>query len=114
RVTSFEVSIAGKWLELIKEISPKVKRAEVMFNPITAPYGTSYLHSAELAALSFGVDVTGVPIRDDRDIERIISALGGEQGGSLIVVHDTFNDDRRDLIIAWVARHRLHSDYPQS
>ena len=94
--TSFEVSIAGKWLELIKEISPRVKRAEVMFNPITAPYGTSYLHSAEY----------------DRDIERIISALGGEQGGSLIVVPDTFTDVRRDLIIALIARHRLPAVYP--
>ena len=110
--TSFEVSIAGKWLELIKEISPRVKRAEVMFNPITAPYGTSYLHSAELAALSFGVDVTGAPIRDDGDIERFISALGGEQGGSLIVVPDTFTDVRRDLIIALIARHRLPAVYP--
>src|SRR6516164_9685483 len=82
--TSFEVSIGGKWLELIKEISPRVKRAELMFNPVTAPYGTSYLHSAESAAASFGVDVTGAPIRDDADIERIITALGGAQSGSLI------------------------------
>ena len=110
--TSFEVSIGGKWLELIKEISPRVKRAELMFNPVTAPYGTSYLHSAESAAASFGVDVTGAPIRDDADIERIITALGGAQSGSLIVVPDTFTDVRRDLIIELIARHRLPAVYP--
>src|SRR5262252_6884414 len=90
----------------------RVKRAEVMFNPVTAPYGTSYLHSAESAALSFGVDVTGAPIRDDADIKRIITALGGEQGGSLIVVPDTFTDVHRDLIIALIAQHRLPAVYP--
>ncbi len=110
--TSFEFSIGGKWLELIKEISPRVKRAEVMYNPVTAPYGTSYLHSVESAALSFAVDVTGAPIRDDADIERIITALGGEQDGSLIVVPDTFTDVHRDLIIRLVARHRLPAVYP--
>ena len=110
--TSFEFSIGGKWLELIKEMSPGVKRAEVMFNPITAPYGTSYLHSVESAAQSFAVDITSAPIHDDSDIERVISALGREPGGSLIVIPDTFTDVHRDLIIALAARYRLPSVYP--
>jgi len=109
--SSFEFSIGGKWLELIKEISPEVKRAEVMFNPITAPFAQSYLHSVESAALSLGVDVTSAPIRDDTDIERIVTALGREPGGSLIVIPDTFTDVHRDLIIALVARHRLLAVY---
>ena len=62
--------------------------------------------------LIFSPICSGAPIRDDRDIERIISALGGEQGGSLIVVPDTFTDVRRDLIIALIARHRLPAVYP--
>ena len=110
--TSFEFSIGGKWLELIKEMSPGVKRAEVMFNPVTAPFASSYLHSIESAAPSFAVDVTGAPVRDDADIERVITALGREPGGSLIVVPDTFTDVHRDVIIALAARHRLPAIYP--
>jgi len=110
--TSFEFSIGGKWLELIKEFSPGVKRAEVMFNPVTAPYASSYLHSIESAALSSAVDVTAAPIRDGADIERTITALGREPGGSLIVLPDTFTDVHRDLIIALAARHRLPAVYP--
>jgi putative ABC transport system substrate-binding protein len=110
--TSFEFSIGGKWLELIKEMSPSVTRAELMFNPVTAPYAPSYVHSVESAPLSFAVDVSSAPVRDDADIERAITALGREPGGSLIVVPDTFTDAHRDLIIALAARHRLPAVYP--
>src|SRR5262249_12131207 len=110
--TSFEFSIGGKWLELIKEFSPGVKRAELMFNPVTAPYASSYLHSVESAALSFAVDVTGAPIRHSADIQRIIPALGRKSVDSRFFFPDPFPDVHRDLIIALAARHRLPAVYP--
>jgi putative tryptophan/tyrosine transport system substrate-binding protein len=110
--TSFEFSTGGKWLDLIKEASPGVKRAGVIFNPVTAPYATSYLHSIESAAVPFAVDVTGAPVQNDADIERVITALGQDPGGSLIVVPDTFTDVHAGSIISLAARYRLPAVYP--
>ena len=62
--------------------------------------------------MSFAVDVTSAPVRADADIERAITALGREPGGSLIIVPDTFTDALRDLIIGLAARHRLPAVYP--
>jgi putative ABC transport system substrate-binding protein len=110
--TSFEFSTGGKWLELIKEASPSIKRAGVIFNPVTAPYATSYLHSIESAAVPLAVDVTAVPIHDAADVERVITAFGQDAGGSLIVIPDTFTDVYGGSIIGLAARYRLPSIYP--
>ena len=110
--TSFEFSTGGKWLELIKEASPSVKRAGVIFNPVTAPYATSYLHSIESAAVPFAVDVTGAPILNVADIEHVITRFGQDPGGSLIVIPDTFTDAHAASIIALATRYRLPAMYP--
>src|SRR6266849_2734455 len=78
---SEEAEIAGKWLELLTEIAPGVKRAAIMFNPDTAPGGGSYyLPTFEAAARSFKVAPIAAPIHSDAEIETVITSLGREPG----------------------------------
>jgi putative ABC transport system substrate-binding protein len=84
-----ETSLGGKWLELLSEIAPGLKRAAIMFNPDTAPVST-YMPSFETAAQSLKVVPTIAPIHSDLEIEAAIIALGHEPGGGLVVMPDAF------------------------
>ena len=76
---NIEASMGGKWLELLKEIAPGVRRAAIMFNPDTAPGGWSYfLTSFETAARSLGVEPITAAVRSDADIENAVTALRRE------------------------------------
>jgi hypothetical protein len=87
---SQEAAIAGKWLELLTEIAPGVKRAAIMFNPDTAPGGGSYfLPAFEAAARSLKVAPIAAPVHSDAEIETVITSLGREPGGGLVVA-DSF------------------------
>ena len=86
--------MAGKWLELLTEIAPGVKRVAIMFNPDTAPGGGSYyLPSFEAAARSLKVEPIAAPVHSDAEIETVITSLGREPGGGLVVMPDAFMDD---------------------
>jgi putative ABC transport system substrate-binding protein len=102
-----EPSTGGKWLELLKEIVPGLRRVAVIFNPDSAPAGRSYLHSIENAAASFSVGAIGNPVYDTPDIERALNSLARESGGGLIVLPDTFTASHRKQIIELAARYRL-------
>jgi putative ABC transport system substrate-binding protein len=80
-----EASVAGKWLELLSEIAPGLKRAAIMFNPDTAVAST-YMPSLEAAARSLNVMPIVAPVHNDAEIEATITALGREPGGGLVVV----------------------------
>ena len=83
--------MAGKWLELLTEIAPGVKRVAAMFNPDTAPSGGSYyLPSFEAAARSLKVAPITAPVHSDAEIETVITSLGREPGGGLVVMPDRF------------------------
>jgi hypothetical protein len=74
--------MGGKWLELLKEIAPSVKRVAIMFNPDTAPGGGSYfLPSFNAAARSLNVTPVAAPVRSDAEIETAITMLGHDGGG---------------------------------
>jgi putative tryptophan/tyrosine transport system substrate-binding protein len=98
-----EASLGGKWLELLSEIAPGLKRAAIMFNPDTA---SVYMPSFETAARSLKVVPTIVPVHSDAEIETVITALGREPGGGLVVMSDVFMQERRAPIILAVARAR--------
>src|SRR6516162_601378 len=84
-----EASLGGKWLELLTEIAPGVKRATIMFNPNTAPYARSYyLPSFEAAAQSFKLAPIVAPVHSEAEIETVITSLGREPGGGLVVLPD--------------------------
>jgi putative tryptophan/tyrosine transport system substrate-binding protein len=84
-----EASLGGKWLELLWEVAPALKRAAIMFNPDTVT-ASFYLRSLEAAARSLKVDPTPAPVRSDVEIETAIDALGREPGGGLVVLPDLF------------------------
>jgi putative ABC transport system substrate-binding protein len=112
-VTGFatnEATLGGKWLELLSEIAPGLKRAAIMFNPDTAPV-SSYLPSFETAAQSLKVAPITVPVRSDVEIETAIKALGREPGGGLVVMPDVFLTVHRASIILAAARNNVPAVY---
>jgi putative ABC transport system substrate-binding protein len=109
---SQEAAMAGKWLELLAEIAPSVKRVAAMFNPETAPGGGSYfLPSFEAAARSFKVAPITAPVHSDAEIEPVIASLGRESGGGLVVMPDAFTLVHRASIILLAARNNVPAVY---
>jgi putative ABC transport system substrate-binding protein len=109
--THFELTMAGKWLEALKEISPRVKRVAFLLHP-EHPAWTGYLRTVKDAALSFDVEVIPAGIRDAGEIERVIDSFAREPNGGLFVLPDIVTYVHRELIIALAARHRLPAIYP--
>jgi putative tryptophan/tyrosine transport system substrate-binding protein len=110
-----EAEIAGKWLELLTQIAPEVKRAAIIFNPDLAPRGGSYYPPFfEAAARSLKVTPIAAPVRGDAEIEMVIAALGREPGGGLVVPADPFSEVRRALIISLAARYNVPAVYINS
>jgi len=105
-----EPSLGGKWLELLSEIAPGLKRAAIMFNPDTAP-ASIYMPSFETAARSLKVVPITAPVHSDGEIETAIIALGREPGGGLVVMPDTFNYVHRVPIILAAARNNVPAVY---
>jgi putative tryptophan/tyrosine transport system substrate-binding protein len=96
--TIFEHTIAGKWLELLKEAAPNVSRVAVMQNP-EHPAWTAYLNAIGTVAPAVGVQVTPAPVHDAADIERAIDAFAREPNGGLIVLPSGLAVNYRELII---------------
>jgi len=94
----FEPTLGGKWLELLSEIAPGVKRAALMFNPDTG-LASIYMPSLETAARSLKVEPIIAPVHSDEEIETAIIALGGEPGGGLVVMPDGFMTAHRASVI---------------
>src|SRR5262249_2814585 len=109
---SYEFSMSGKWLELLKELAPGIKRVAVIRDP-SVPAGSGGLAAIQTVAPSLGVELTPVGVRDAGEIERAITAFARGSNGGLILVGPTSSVQRyRDLIIALAARHRLPAIYP--
>jgi putative ABC transport system substrate-binding protein len=109
----FEASLAGKWLELLKEIAPRVNRIAFLFNPATATYAEFYLNPFKAAAASFAVEAIAAPVRDRSELESVVSAQAREPNGGLIVMPDSFTDLHRAEITSLAARYRLPAVYPR-
>src|SRR5215813_5659282 len=109
----FEASLAGKWLELLKEIAPRVNRIAFLFNPATATYAEFYLNPFKAAAVSFAVEAIAAPVRDRSELESAVSAQAREPNGGLIVMPDSFTDLHRAEIASLAARYRLPAVYPR-
>jgi putative tryptophan/tyrosine transport system substrate-binding protein len=113
-VTGFmnvDAPMAGKWLELIKEIAPKVTRVALVYNPRTSPY-QSYLHSFDESAKKLGAQAVPTPVLDASEIESAFASLGSEPDSALFVVPDVFVQVHRELIIRLAERYRLPAIYP--
>ena len=104
--TSIEATMGGKWLSLLKEIAPSIKRAAFMFNPDTAPGGGKhFLASFEAAAGSLAVEPVAMPVHSDAEIETAIAALGVEQAG--LVEFSPFLAVHVGTVISSAARHNV-------
>ena len=108
--TIFEYGISGKWLELLKEIAPRVTRVAVLRDPAIGS-GTGQLGAIQSVAPSFGVELSPVNLRDASEIERAVTAFAQSSNGGLIVTGSALGTVNRDLIIALAARHKLPAVY---
>ncbi len=103
----------GKWLEMLKEIAPRVVRVAVLFNPQTAPGGGAFfLGPFELLARSLGVEAITARVTDAAGIAAAFASISHEPGGSVIVMPDAFNTVHRKQIIAEAAARRVPVIYP--
>jgi putative ABC transport system substrate-binding protein len=109
--SSPDAPLYGKWLQLLKEIAPRVSRVAVIFNPDATPTAALFnasIDAIEAAAPSLGITVTLAPVRDNSGIEAAIAALAREPGGGLIDYPDAgFTTTHRHVIIAAATRQRL-------
>jgi putative ABC transport system substrate-binding protein len=108
--TLSEYGISGKWLELLKEIAPRVTRVAVLRDPDMAA-GSGQLGAIQSVAPSFGVELSPVNVRDAPEIERAVAAFARSPNGGLIVSASGLAIVHRDLIITLAARHRLPAVY---
>jgi putative ABC transport system substrate-binding protein len=104
--------MAGKWVELLKEIAPRVAQVTLLFNPATAPYAEYWLQPFKAAAASFGVQAIAAPVHDTTELKTVVAAQAREPNGGLIVMPDTFTSAHRVEITALAARHRVPAVYP--
>jgi putative ABC transport system substrate-binding protein len=109
--TSFEYGLSAKWLELLKEIAPSVRRAGVLRDPGLAS-GPAQFAAIQSVAPSLGVELSPVNVRDVAEIERAIAAFARAANGGLIVTGSALVAVHRHRIIALAARHKLPAVYP--
>jgi putative ABC transport system substrate-binding protein len=108
---NFQSTLIEKWLELLKQIAPRVTRVAVMFNPATAPYAEYYLQPLRAAAPRSGLKPFTAPVANESDIERVIVELGRDAEAGLLCMTDSFLAVHRKSIIELAARHRVPTMY---
>jgi len=107
---TWEASLGGKWLELLSDVAPGLKRTAVMFNPDTAPV-SSFVPSFETAAKSLKIVPITAPVHGEVEIETAVTALGRESGSGLLVMPDVFTIAHRESIISAAARNHVPAVY---
>jgi ABC-type uncharacterized transport system substrate-binding protein len=108
--TSFEYGISAKWLELLREIAPRVTRVGVLRDPAQGS-GTSQLAALQSVAPSLGVELRPIDVRDAPEIERAVTTFARTSNGGLIVTSGTMAIIHREVIITLAARHKLPAVY---
>jgi putative tryptophan/tyrosine transport system substrate-binding protein len=109
---STEPTLAGKWLELLKEIAPSVNRVAFLFNPLTAPFAEYYLKPFKVAAASLAVEAIAAPVNDTSELESVVATQAREPNGGLIVMPQAFTTAYPAEITSLAARYRLPAVYP--
>ena len=109
--TNFEFSLGGKWLQTLKDVTPRVGQVALLVNPDN-PNASFFLRSVETVAPSFGIETLATPVRNKAEIEGAISALAGRSIGGLIVLPDGLSIVYSQLIVGLAARYRLPVVYP--
>jgi putative ABC transport system substrate-binding protein len=112
--SGYELSMGGKWLDLLKQMVPNIDRVGVMFNPDTALQAKLFLRSIEAIAPSFGVKIIAAPVHNEDEIKQAIENIGSQPNGGLLLPTDTFTGVHGDLIIELSTRYRLPVIYSNS
>lgn len=107
-----EASMGGKWLEVLKELAPRLTRIAVIYNPNTAPYAPMFFPAMQAAAPRMAVNLSISPVYKTTDIERVITGISSEPNGGLIIVPDSFMFGQRQHIVTLAAKHRVPAVYP--
>jgi len=111
--SNLEASMAGKWVEFLKEVAPKVTKVAAMFNPDSSPgRGEYFLGPLQAAARSFGVAVSAAPVGDKAAIESVVAALARQPNSGLIVTSDIFVIAHRVEITSLAVRYQVPGVYP--
>ena len=111
--TNLESTMAGKWVELLKEIEPRVTRMALLVNPETAPGGGSYfMGPIDAAAASLGVEAIVAPVRNKPELESVVAAQARQPNTGLIVSSDFFMIAHRVEVTSLATRYRLPTVYP--
>lgn len=111
---NFETTIGGKWIELLREVAPKIERVAMLLNPKTyqGGLGGAQVHSAQSAATTLGMIATEAPFLTAQEIESTIAELAHHPAAGLIVMPDTSTNIHAALIIELTRRYRVVAVYP--
>jgi ABC-type uncharacterized transport system substrate-binding protein len=110
--TTMDPTMATKWLELLKEVAPRVARVAFLFNPASAPYIDFYLNPFKAAAPSFAVEVIAAPVHATGELEATVAAQAREPNSGLLLWSDAFMSAHRAEITSLLARYRLPAVSP--
>jgi putative ABC transport system substrate-binding protein len=107
------ITLGGKWLELLKEIAPRVARVAVLFNPtVAATFAEYYLNPIKVAAASIGVEAIAAPVHDTSELESVVAGQAREPNSGIVVIPDAFTSVHRAEVTSLAARYRLPAIYP--
>ena len=109
--TFIDFTLIGKWLEMLKEIAPTVRRIALIFNPRTAPYYPFFLRDFGAAGAAIVANLSEVPVHDTDQIEAAVAAFARDAGGGLIAAPDPFINTHRGLIMILAQRYRIPTIY---
>ena len=104
-------SLGGKWVELLKEIAPRVGRVSLLFNPPTATFIDGYVSPFKAAAAAIGAEAILAPVNDIPGLESLVATEAREPNSGLVVIPDAFTIQHRAEIIALAARHHVPAVY---
>jgi putative ABC transport system substrate-binding protein len=110
--TAYEPAISGKWISLLKDIAPSVRRAGLIYNPQTGPFGERFWQVFAAAAPSFAVEPIRMAVHDATELRRAIEDLAREPGGGLLGVPEVTISMHRELVMGLAAQLRLPAIYP--
>jgi putative ABC transport system substrate-binding protein len=107
-----ENSLGSKWVELLKEVAPRVVRVALVFDPAMESFTSYYLDPFKAAAASLGMEATVAPVYDMTELESVVAASAREPNSGLIVMPDAFTIGHHEDITSSVARYRIPTVYP--
>jgi putative tryptophan/tyrosine transport system substrate-binding protein len=107
----FDAPMAGKWLEMMTQITPPVTRVAVLFDPATTPYAGLMLQACEDAIKSIALAVRAAPVNNDSEVEIMMAGIAHEERGGVLVFGSAFTVSHHDTIVATANKYRVPAVY---